>query len=164
MIPGEGNIALGVGDFWTGGKIKAAKLRFLSDDTRNEGWTYLLLEPGQIYYLAAHEPISTGSMDYDALWEVCPRWSIEIPANGRLIYGGTLYLPGTGRWMLLRAKQLAEFDRGHVEVRDESGQAEQIAKRWFASLGLMSIQLAKKCELGDTIILQTPPEESSTHR
>ncbi|HVM51375.1 MAG TPA: hypothetical protein VMU04_25315 [Candidatus Acidoferrum sp.] len=151
------NVAIGVGDFFSGGKIRAATLRFLSGDTRKEGWAYLLLEPGQVYYLAAHAPISTSAWKYEALWAVCPRWSVEVPANTWLVYAGTLYLPGKGQWRLFGGRQLVEVDQRRAEVRDESGQAEEIAKQWLPGLGHMSVQLARKWEPGDTIILQTPP-------
>jgi hypothetical protein len=155
LLPTD-NIALGVGEFSNGGKIRAATLRFLSGNTRKEGWAYLLLEPGQVYYLAPHEPISTGALKYDALWATRPRWSVEIPAQARLVYGGTFYLPGKGQWRLFGAKQLVEFDEAKAEVRNESIQAEQIVKQRLSGLGHMSIQLAKKWEPGDTIVLQTP--------
>ena len=151
------NLCLGVGDFSSGGKIRPAPMRFLSEDTRRAGWTYLLLEPGQIYYLAAHEPTSTSASIYDARWQTCPRWSIEIPADARLVYGGTLYLPGKGRWMIVGPRKLASFDRAQLAIRDETALALEISKRWFPALLPMSVQLAKEHRPGDTIILQTPP-------
>lgn len=52
---------------WLGVTATPAELRFLSGETRKEGWTYLLLEPG-LHYLAAHEPQSTNVFAYDARW------------------------------------------------------------------------------------------------
>lgn len=149
-------IAFGVGDFSSGGQIKPAILRFLSAESREQGWAYLLLEQGQVYYLAAHEPISTSPDEYNARWAVCPRWSVELPINTRVVYGGTLYLPGTGRWMLFTARNLVTFDRQRIEVRDESTEAEQVAKQWLSALGPMSVHLARKWEPGETVIIQTP--------
>ena len=148
---------MGLGDFSSAGQISEVRLRFFSDDTRKAGWTYLLLEPGQVYYLAAQEPVSPQRNHYRGLWVACPRWSVEIPADARLVYGGTLFLPGRGRWMLFSARRLVAFDRERFEVRNEAGRAEQIAKQWLPSLGPVSVQLVRKWEAGDTIILQTPP-------
>jgi hypothetical protein len=156
MSPAD-NLSLGVGDFSSGGKIQSGKIHFLSDDTRNEGWTYILLEPGQVYYLAARAPMSTSAATYNAQWGTCPRWSIEIPADARLVYGGTLYLPGKGRWMIVGPRKLASFDRAQLAIRDESALASEISRRWFPTLLPMSVQLAKEYHPGDTIILQTPP-------
>ena len=151
------NLCLGMGDFSSGGKIRPAPMRFLSEDTREAGWTYILLEPGQVYYLAAHEPTSTGASIYEARWQTCPRWSLEIPADARLVYGGTLYLPGKGRWMIVGPRKLAAFDRTQVAIHDETALALAISKKWFPALLPMSVQLAKEYHPGDTIILQTPP-------
>ena len=150
------DVWLGLGDFSSGGEIKSAPLRFLSAETRQEGWTYLLLQPGT-YYLAAHEPVSTSASTYNAQWKTRPRWSVEVPAGARLCYGGTLYVPGRGRWMLFAPRRLAEFDRTRLEVRDESTLAQKIANQWFPTLLPISVALAKEHHVGDTIILQTPP-------
>jgi hypothetical protein len=73
-------------------------------------------------------------------------------------------LPGSGQWTLFSARRLAAFDRERVEVRNEADRAEQIAKQWLANLGPVSVQLARKCEAGDTIILQTPPGKRAAPR
>jgi hypothetical protein len=158
------NVMMGLGDFSSAGQIGEVMLRFFSADTRKEGWIYLLLEPGQVYYLAAQEPVSPQPKNYRGLWAACPRWSVEIPADARLVYGGTLYLPGSGQWTLFSARRLAAFDRARVEVRNEADRAELIAKQWLANLGPVSVQLARKWEAGDTIILQTPPGKRAAPR
>jgi len=154
MLP-EDNIWLGLEDFSTGVTATPAELRFLSGETRKEGWTYLLLEPG-LHYLAAHEPQSTNVFAYDARWSTCPRWSIEIPNGARVIYGGTLFLPGTGRTMILGPRQLVTFDPARLEIRDETSAAQALARQWFPNLTPMSVQFLKGHKLGDTIIIETP--------
>jgi hypothetical protein len=149
------NLAIGCGGFSSGGNIKPVTLRFLSAETRKEGWTYLLLEPG-FYYLSALPPISGNALAYDAQWKTSPRWSIEIPPGARIFYAGTFYLPGKGRWMLFRSRQLAAFDTNRIEVRDETSQAEQIVRQNCPELLPMSVQLAKAHQPGDTMILRTP--------
>jgi hypothetical protein len=55
----EFNIGLGLGSFETGGRPKFIDtLRFLSPESRREGWTYFVLPPN-IYYLAVYPPRRT---------------------------------------------------------------------------------------------------------
>ena len=152
----DDDIWLGLADFSNGLTAKPASLHFLSDRTRLEGWVYLLLEPGN-HYIAAHEPSSTNAFAHNARWTTCPRWSIDIQSGSRLLYGGTLFLPGTGRWLIFGPRMLVSFDETRLEVRDETATAEVIAKQWFPALLPMSVQLLKEHRPGDTMIIDTPP-------
>lgn len=152
------DVSFGLSDFTTGMRVKPLKTRFLSDETRMDGWAYLLLEPGP-RYIATREPISRNAFAYEARWETCPRWSVDIPADSRLLYGGTLYLPGKGRAMISGPRQMVEFDSSRLEVRDESVAAEAMGRRWFPELLPMTVQIAREHRPGDTIIIETPTEK-----
>lgn len=157
---GDG-VTIGLSDFSTGVSAKPVAVRFLSDETRLDGWVYLVLEPGP-RYLATREPRSQNAFDYEARWKTCPHWSLEIPANSRLVYGGTLFLPGAGRWMMFGPRAMVEFDSSRLEVRDESAEAEAICRKWFPDLLPMSVQLAEEHRPGDTMIIETP-EDAKNH-
>jgi len=152
------NVSFGLSDFSTGMSAKPVTVRFLSDNTRMDGWAYLVLDLGP-HYIAAREPMSTNAFAYDARWKTCPRWSLEIPADARLVYGGTLFLPGKGRAMIFGPRQMVEFDSTRLEVRDESSEAGAICRKWFPDLLPLSVQLAKEHRHGDTMIIETPPEK-----
>lgn len=152
------NVSFGIGGFETGMGVKEVGARFLSKETRKEGWTYLLVRPG-LHYLAVHEPISTNAFANNARWTTCPRWRIEIPADSRVHYAGTLFLPGKGRAMIFGPRQLVEFDTTRMEVRDDSVRAADLCHSFLHALVPMTIQLAKEQRPGDTMIIETPPEK-----
>jgi hypothetical protein len=149
------DVTIGISDFTTGMSAKPVAIQFLSEDTRLEGWVYLMLEPG-LRYIAVREPISTNVLTYNARWKTCPRWRVEIPSNTKLVYGGTLFLPGKGRWMISGPRQMVRFDRSRIEVRDQSNEAEAICRKWLPELLPLSIQLAKEHRPEDTMIIETP--------
>lgn len=149
------DVSFGISDFSTGMSAKPVAVRFLSDETREDGWVCLMLEPG-LRYIATREPISTNAFAYERRWKTCPRWSVEIPKGARLVYGGTLFLPGTGRWMALGRRQMVRFDDSRLEVRDESAGAGAICEKWLPDLLPMFVQLAREHRAGDTMIIETP--------
>ncbi len=151
----DDDIWLGLANFSSGLNLKPAELQFLSDGTRTEGWTYLLVQPG-VQYIGAHEPRSRNVFAHNARWTTCPRWSVDIPAGARLVYGGSLFLPGNGRVIFFGPRMLVSFDEERLEVRDESETAETIARQWFSDLLPMSIQLLKRQVPGETLIIDTP--------
>lgn len=150
-------IWLGLGDFSSGGKVKPAPLRFLSKETRLDGWTYLDLEPG-IYYFAPHPPIFQDTSTYDNSWsKLPPIWQLEVPRNAPVIYAGTLFVPGKGRWMLLGPRSLVRFDEQRFEIRNETSLAEAIWRTWLQNLGTLTVKLVEPHSPGEPIILDTPP-------
>ncbi len=153
----EDDLWLGLGDFSSGGKIRDAPLRFFSRDTRKNGWAYLLLEPG-IYYLAPHPPQNGDAFSYLASWgRTPPSWHFEVPRGAPVIYIGTLFVPGTGQWMIGGGRRLRRFDPGRFEIRDETVLAEQIRESWLKDLTPLTSHLGVPHSAGEPIILETPP-------
>ena len=79
---------IGSGSVLVGGKTERVKNRFISPETRKQGWTYLILEPG-IHYLVFAGPVHTWerkNLNYG------PRFKVNIPLNNQLVYVGTLNL------------------------------------------------------------------------
>jgi hypothetical protein len=151
------SIWLGLGGFSTGGKLQVAPLRFFSKETRLDGWTYLLLEPG-VHYLAPHPGQNTDAVTYDNSWKkTSPRWRFEVPRNVPVVYVGTLFAPGRGQWVLFGDRALYEFEENRFEVRDESVAAEAIHETWLKDLGSLTTKLAVNHSSSEPIILETPP-------
>ena len=149
------NVTFGLGGFETGMGVKEIGAKFLSDDTRKEGWTYLLVKPG-LHYLAVREPMWKNAFAYSARWKTCPRWRVEIPPGSRVHYAGTLFLPGSGRAMLFGPRQMVEFDSSRLEVRDESVRAAEICRQYLAGLVPLTIRMAVELKPGETMIIETP--------
>jgi len=76
-----------MGGFETGGLLKRVQSIFLSDQTRQEGWTYFMLEPG-LHYLY----VSFWTIDEDASDKPVPSWKLDIPSDTMLMYTGTCIL------------------------------------------------------------------------
>jgi hypothetical protein len=153
----QDSIWLGLGDFSSGGKLEIAPQQFFSKETRLNGWTYLLLEPG-IFYLAPHPPQNENAFAYDRSWkETPPRWRFEVPRNVPVVYVGTLFVPGRGRWLIFGGRMMQAFDEKRFEIRDESALAESIHQTWLKELGPITTQLVQRHSPSDPIILETPP-------
>lgn len=150
------SIWLGLGDFSTGGKIRPSAQRFLSKDTRKNGWTYLLLEPG-IYYLAPHAPQNENAFAYDASWKTTqPCWRVDVPNETPVIYAGTLFVPGKGLWQIFGGRRMSVFDTERFEVRNEPALATAIHQEWLKDLGTLSTQLVQPHSPSEPITLETP--------
>lgn len=149
------NVNFGLGGFETGMGVKETAARFLSGQSRKEGWVCLIVKPG-LQYLAIREPMWHNAFAYSARWKTCPRWRVEVPAVSRVHYAGTFFLPGKGRFMFSGPRQMVEFDTTRLEVRDESPLAAEICRQLMPELEPLSVQLAELHEPGDTIIIETP--------
>ena len=152
-----GSIWLGLGDFSSGGKLRIAPLGFFSKETRLDGWTYLLPEPG-VYYLAPHSPQNENSFAYDRSWkQMTPCWRMEIPRDATVVYGGTLFVPGWGIGQIFGGRRLQVFNMRRFEVRDESAAAEGLREAWLKNLGPLTIHLVQSQSPSEPLILETPP-------
>ena len=154
---GLDSIWLGLGGFSSGGKIAVAPLQFFSKETRLDGWTYLILEPG-IYYLAPHPPQNENAFAYDASWkQTSPCWRFDIPRNVPVIYVGTVFVPGTGLWQIFGGRRLYDFDIKRFDICDESAAAGTIHEAWLEDLGPLTTRLVENYSSSEPIILESPP-------
>lgn len=157
MLPMD-SIWLAWGGFDTGGRLEMARQRFFSNESRREGWTYLLLEPG-IHYFSVNTPQGGGAIDYDRSWRHLPTaWRLDVPEGVPVIYAGTLYVPGDGSRMLFGGRRLQRFHVAEFEVRDESGEAAWIHSRWLSHLGPMrSVLMQPHDPSAGPVLIETPP-------
>ena len=148
---------LGLGDFFSGGQLEPAPMRFLSRGTRLDGWAYLLLEPG-IYYLAPHPPQNENVFAYAKSWaHARPTWRFEVPRDASALYIGTLFAPGYGQWQLFGGCRVRQFAVARFEVDDETSTARTLHEQWLKSFGPLTTELAKPWLPSESIILETPP-------
>lgn len=126
--------------------------RFLSDETRRQGWIYFLLEPG-IHYLSVRPPMN---LDQCQLIKYSSRWRIDIPTDTRLVYAGTLHFKGVHvKGMFGRSVSF----RYWAPVRDEENLAQEVAAKHHSGLGSPLTVLMRRHIIGSTIILRTPNRE-----
>ncbi len=110
--------------------------KYLSDETKQQGWIYVLLPPG-VHYLAVQPPRRTDYGTYSERFTSAPRWKIEIPQNAPLLYAGTLDLrAGVIRKFLFGNKAIVAFDGVRSKVLNEEALAIEIAEKHLPQLGI----------------------------
>ena len=152
----DDNIGIGLGTFETGGHAKpSGPWRFLSEDSRAQGWAYMYLSvsPGTLY-LAFLPPRRTDIFTYRAMFEGARLWRIDVPEKSKLVYVGTLAVDGESDFYLFGGKSLNHFKR--MEIRDEREAAQALADRHVPGLGPIKTALMQRHD--GPIILTTPTD------
>ena len=150
---GEPIVALGIGGFETLGEPRPIVHRFLSEESRRNGWTYYVLSPGA-YYLAVLGPES------DAIFKTlreAPRWRMDIPENTGFLYAGTIQVKGrsSGRF-LFGGKVVKPVHEGEYALKDEHELANSLLIQHFPDSGETKTVLIQRWRQGDTIIIRSP--------
>jgi hypothetical protein len=141
----EDNISFGLGSFKTGGEPeRLALLRFLSPESRKNGWAYFVLPHG-IHYLAVYPPRRTDVFTYERCIRNAPRWRIEIPQDVRLVYAGTLHFTGESDWLLLGGRILRSIRIDAMSVTNDEELARKLLMEELPGFGeaqtfLLSLQ------------------------
>jgi hypothetical protein len=153
----DDDLSFALGGFESGGKLQRVWPRFLSTESGKQGWTYLILEPGN-HYIAVLEPRNADAWSYmekikDDLERLKPRL-LEVPEGLTLMYAGTLCLPCRSRFYLFGPKRCDSFDWDQVDTRNEEILAQELAAKYLADLGPLQTILIKPH--GGPIILRTP--------
>ena len=141
-------IGFGLGSFETGGKPWFIEPKFFSDQTRKDGWMYLVLEPG-LYYLAVQPPYR-----YDSSFPTSHLWRLDIPPKVRFVYIGTLHLPSIGENLNFGNIRILSFIWDNSAIRNEEDTARKIAAEFLPELQPFKTMLIVKHE--GPIILKTP--------
>ena len=155
-MPDNVNIGLGTAD--TDGELKVVDSPlFLSTELREEGWIYLILEPGT-HYVGIMGPQMT---DYD-LWkqniELAQNWRIDIPVGTHLVYIGTIHLYCRGMTTVFLgkiAKRCIEIDERRTVIQNEAVLSQKLAAEYFGDYGSPQILPIQRLDL-DTILFDPP--------
>lgn len=137
------NIWLALGSFETGGEPKLIhSLRFLSPESRREGWTFFVLPPGTYYmtfFASGHH-----FQELPLYWHsTTPRWRIDVPDNSNLIYSGTLQIfCFTEIFALGTAKRYRSTSK--VNVINEHNIAKQLFNNHFPEYNHVHIALMQR--------------------
>jgi|688.fasta_scaffold100857_5 hypothetical protein len=141
----DDNINFGLGSFKTGGEPeRLVPLRFLSPESRKNGWTYFVLPHG-IHYLTVHPPRRTDAFTYERGIRNAPRWRIDIPQDARLVYAGTLRFTGESDALLLGGRIVRSIRIDEMSVSNDEDLARKLLTEEFPGLGeaqtlLLSLQ------------------------
>lgn len=126
-------------------------MRFLSDESRREGWLYLLVPPGTLY-LAFLPPRRTDLFLYLAMFNPAQPWRVDLNRESQLVYAGTMVIDGEKGFLLFGDGYLANFTS--MEIRDDREEAQRLAASFFSELGKIETVLMQRHE--GPIILTTP--------
>lgn len=155
----EDNISFGVGSFDTGGEPRRlALLRFLSPESRKDGWTYFVLPHG-VHYLAAYPPRRTDIWTYERNIKNAPRWRLDIPPKVKLIYAGTLHLSGKSTPLLVGDRIMTSIQTDNMRVTNEEEFARKLLKKEFPEFGEVQSVLLRLHE-GPTILRSPLPSST----
>jgi len=138
-------IIIGKGGPIIGGKLKfITSTRFLSSETRKQGWVYFYLEPG-IHYL-----IFEGLKSYWARF-YSPRYKVSMPKNSPVVYIGSLHLYCESPYFF--GKSCGTFDKGRMVVSNEEDKAKLLLKEYLSDLGSIQIVLMERLYISQQLIL-----------
>ena len=139
----EVNVHFGLGNFETGGKPKPVLTqRFLSQESRKEGWTYFIIKP-EIYYLIFYPLHYGGPFPSDDF----PRWKFTIPKSAKYIYIGTARF---------NFKNHTEIHYDSLVIENDDIEAEMLISKYLsADEKELSVSLMKKYK-GGAIELRRP--------
>lgn len=130
----DDGIHFGVGSFNTGGRLKRFNYqKFISPESRQNGWTFLELAPGT-YYLISQPPRHGNMFTYLHRFKKPPHWKLEIPEDTKIIYAGTLQVDGVGGFQIFGDPRMREITNLSVDDIDREW-ATDLAKSHFPDLG-----------------------------
>lgn len=122
-VIGDDNVGFGWGSFETGGvPERGATPRFLSPQSRKDGWTYFVL-PSGTHYLAVYPPRRTDVLTYARQIRNAPRWRLDIGLDDRLVYAGTLRIAGESDALLFGGRILRSIRTDEATVVNEEALA-----------------------------------------
>lgn len=131
---GDDNISLGLGSFKTGGEPERVANRFLSPESRKDGWTFLVLPHGT-YYLAFYPPRRTDVFTYARSIKDAPRWRIDIPPGERIVYVGTLRISGASDPLLFGGSIMRTIRTDEMRVANDEELARTLVKEELPAFG-----------------------------
>ncbi len=147
----DDNISFGVGSFRTGGEPeRLALLRFLSPESRRNGWTYFVLPHGT-HYLAIYPPRRTDVFTYMRETKNAPRWRIDVPQDARLVYAGTLQVSGTSDSLLVGGAIMRSIRTEETSVTNDEALARELLSAEFPDFGEVRTVLLRP-QRGPTIL------------
>lgn len=150
---GDDNIGLGLGSFKTGGEPERQALRFLSPESRRNGWTFLIVPQGT-HYLAVYPPRRTDVFTYARSIKDAPRWRIDVPPDAGIVYVGTLRISGASDSLLFGGSIMRSIRADETIVTNDEELARELVKTELPGFGEARTALMRLHE-GPTI-LHTP--------
>jgi hypothetical protein len=129
-IDGKGGFGIRLASIDSGKSPKFVFGTSPTSEARRQGWIYLVLAPGSY-----HLTVVTDKR------RLVPDFLLHVPRDKKLVYAGTLIISCKGRWGFFETLM---GECSGVNITDEGGAAQAIAKAYFGEFGLMSTALLKE--------------------
>lgn len=145
-----GNVNLGLCLYVPQGEVElVSPQRFLSSETKEQGWIYFIVKPGT-HYLALIGTCQLGSLPGKIQCEKrlnrARLWQIVIPEAARLIYIGSMHLRCWSDLYAFHDPVCSGFNEDKMIVRNEENLAKQLASTYLDQFGSMHTILMKPYE------------------
>jgi hypothetical protein len=85
------DVSIGLGSFDTVGEVTRIDTRCLSEETREQGWLFFIVEP-EVYYLAFGGGTKGTAIRTCSALQTAQKWRIDIPENASSVYIGTVHI------------------------------------------------------------------------
>lgn len=142
----DDNFNFYLGGFESGGRPRHVEWPvFLSDETRKDGWTYFVLEPGTYYFTVTPRKVREDIFlwpDYDPEY-LHHLYRFDLPPE-KIVYIGTLHLPGVPLPFQLFGKTVSAFVWEEAVVRNDEEKATEIAAEYFPAFGKPTTMLIQR--------------------
>lgn len=136
------NMGIGVGSFETGGQVEQVEsIRFFSEESRAQGWTWLTAPPGTLY-LSFLPPRRTDAFTYARMFKEAPLWRVTPGSGSRIVYAGTMVIDGDATSFTFGGRYLKNYK--NMEVRDERDAARALIDRHMPGAGPMETILMQQ--------------------
>jgi hypothetical protein len=143
------NVNAGLASIKTGGEFKVIEAPvFPPDDTRKQGWTYFILEPGRYYVVLVEPQYYTRQAFKRRVQNTTQRWRFDIPIGAPVVYIGTLHLYCRGE------KRCNWIDEDRILLRNEEPLAQKLVEDYFKNFGSLQTVLIHRQD-SRTIIIKT---------
>jgi hypothetical protein len=140
----EDNMNIGVCSDEPEGKVERVIVqKFLSPETRKQGWIYLTLKPGT-HHLAFTGSRRTNIFTWNRQLQYARRWRIDIPKTTPVVYAGTLKLLCRSAWYISGAKKCDFFNENRMFVQNEKNLAKKVATEHLSDYGILQTVLMER--------------------
>jgi hypothetical protein len=140
----QDNMNIGVCSDDPEGKVeRVTSQKFLSPETRKQGWIYLILKPGT-HYLAFQGARTTMPFIWDKQLQRARRLRIDIPEITPVIYAGTLKLRCRNVWNIVGARNCHFYDESRMVIQDETNLAKKVTADHISDYGTLQTVLMKR--------------------
>ena len=143
------NVNLGLYKDGPQGEVELVRLqRFLSSETKDQGWTYFIMKPGTYYFafigLCSFMSLP-GREECDHRLERARLWQVHIPRNAPIVYIGSMHLPSWREYARL-GDLISDFDENKMLIKNEENLAKQLAASYLSEFGQIHIALMKSTD------------------